>query len=208
MLSTDLDVLRQRYEDAQPDIEKLQQKKEVIVSRTQAWIASMEPEVRRTTTRFFTEFPTLIQAWGQEYEPQTTISLLHTRRDAEQMAEEVSNYLQNQVDNEVRQWLNGPFTQLINDKVNELKEAMEGRLQEFFVSLDQIRLHITGSGQLPEEDIAVWKRVVAAGGGILVGDIGVAALGRLPGSPVNSPKALPCRWALMWRWPCWGSSIR
>lgn len=181
MLSTDLDVLRQRYEDAQPDIEKLQQKKEVIVSRTQAWIASMEPEVRRTTTRFFTEFPTLIQAWGQEYEPQTTISLLHTRRDAEQMAEEVSNYLQNQVDNEVRQWLNGPFTQLINDKVNELKEAMEGRLQEFFVSLDQIRLHITGSGQLPEEDIAVWKRVVAAGGGILVGDIGVAALGAATG---------------------------
>ncbi len=181
MLSTDLDVLRQRYEDAQPDIEKLQQKKEAIVSRTQAWIASMEPEVRRTTTRFFTEFPTLIQAWGQEYEPQTTISLLHTRRDAEQMAEEVSNYLQNQVDNEVRQWLNGPFTQLINDKVNELKEAMEGRLQEFFVSLDQIRLHITGSGQLPEEDIAVWKRVVAAGGGILVGDIGVAALGAATG---------------------------
>ncbi len=181
VLSTDLDVLRKRYEEAQPDIEKLQQKKEVITSRTQAWIASMEPEVRRTATRFFTEFPTLIQAWGQEYEPQTTIGLLHPRRDAEKMAEEISNYLQNQVDSEVRQWLSGPFTKFINDKVDELKEAMEGRLQDFFVSLDQVRLHITGSGQLPEEEMAVWKRVVAAGGGILVGDIGVAALGATTG---------------------------
>ena len=56
---------------------------------------------------------------------------------------------------------------------------MEGRLQEFSRYLRV--LHITGSGQLPEEDIAVWKRVVAAGGGILVGDIGVAALGAATG---------------------------
>lgn len=97
------------------------------------------------------------------------------------MAEEISNYLQNQVDSEVRQWLSGPFTKFVNDKVNELKEAMEGRLQDFFVSLDQVRLNITGSGQLPEEEVAVWKRVVAAGGGILVGDIGVAALGAATG---------------------------
>lgn len=37
-LSTDLDVLKQRYSEAQPEIEKLKQQKDLITSRTEAFI--------------------------------------------------------------------------------------------------------------------------------------------------------------------------
>ena len=70
---------------------------------------------------------------------------------------------------------------MVNDKVESLKDSLEGRLEEFFVSLDQVKVNVTGSHNIDTEDIPVWKRVVAAGGGILIGDVGVAALGATTG---------------------------
>lgn len=91
------------------------------------------------------------------------------------------SFVQNKIDGETREWLSGPFTNLVNDKVESLKDSLEGRLEEFFVSLDQVKVSVTGSHNIDTEDIPVWKRVVAAGGGILIGDIGVAALGATTG---------------------------
>ena len=54
-------------------------------------------------------------------------------------------------------------------------------MEEFFVSLDQVKVSVTGSHNIDTEDIPVWKRVVAAGGGLLIGDVGVAALGATTG---------------------------
>ena len=42
-------------------------------------------------------------------------------------------------------------------------------------------MNVTGSHNIDTEGIPVWKGVVAAGGGILIGDIGVAALGAATG---------------------------
>ena len=91
------------------------------------------------------------------------------------------SFVQNKIDSETREWLSGPFTNLVNDKVESLKDSLEGRLEEFFVSLDQVKVNVTGSHNIDTEDIPVWKRVVAAGGGILIGDVGVAALGATTG---------------------------
>ena len=67
--------------------------------------------------------------------------------------------------------------------MESLKDSLEGRLNDFFVSVDQIKVGVTGSQSqnLQVEEIPVWKRVVAAGGGLLIGDIGVAALGATTG---------------------------
>ena len=70
---------------------------------------------------------------------------------------------------------------MVNDKVESLKDSLEGRLKEFFVFFFQVKVGITGSRNIQTEDIPVWKRVVAAGGGLLIGDIGVAALGATTG---------------------------
>ena len=97
------------------------------------------------------------------------------------MSDELVSFVQNKIDSETREWLSGPFTNLVNDKVESLKDSLEGRLEEFFVSLDQVKVNVTGSHNIDTEDIPVWKRVVAAGGGILIGDVGVAALGATTG---------------------------
>ena len=122
-----------------------------------------------------------IRVWVEEYEPEAKVSALHPKRDAEVLSDELVSFVQNKIDGETREWLSGPFTNLVNDKVESLKDSLEGRLEEFFVSLDQVKVSVTGSHNIDTEDIPVWKRVVAAGGGILIGDIGVAALGATTG---------------------------
>ena len=52
-LSTDLDVLKQRYREAQPEIEKLRQQKDLITSRTEAFIANLIPDIRRSAVNYF-----------------------------------------------------------------------------------------------------------------------------------------------------------
>lgn len=182
-LSTDLDVLKKRYDEAKPEIEKLNQQKELITSRTEALISNMEPDIRRCAVNYFNNLPGQIRAWVEEYEPVTKVSALHPKRDAEALADELNSFVSNKIDSETREWLSGPFSQLVNDKVESLKDSLEGRLNDFFVSLDQIKLGVTGSQSqnLQVEEIPVWKRVVAAGGGLLIGDIGVAALGATTG---------------------------
>lgn len=180
-LSTDLDVLKQRYSEAQPEIEKLKQQKDLITSRTEAFIANLLPDIRRSAVNYFNNLPGQIRVWVEEYEPETKVSALHPKRDAEALSDELVNFIQNKIDGETREWLSGPFTNLVNDKVESLKDSLEGRLEEFFVSLDQVKVSVTGSHNIDTEDIPVWKRVVAAGGGLLIGDIGVAALGATTG---------------------------
>lgn len=180
-LSTDLDVLKQRYSEAQPEIEKLKQQKDLITSRTEAFIANLIPDIRRSAVNYFNNLPGQIRVWVEEYEPETKVSALHPKRDAEALSDELVNFIQNKIDGETREWLSGPFTNLVNDKVESLKDSLEGRLEEFFVSLDQVKVSVTGSHNIDTEDIPVWKRVVAAGGGILIGDVGVAALGATTG---------------------------
>lgn len=180
-LSTDLDVLKQRYSEAQPEIEKLKQQKDLITSRTEAFIANLIPDIRRSAVNYFNNLPGQIRIWVEEYEPETKVSALHPKRDAEALSDELVSFVQNKIDSETREWLSGPFTNLVNDKVESLKDSLEGRLEEFFVSLDQVKVNVTGSHNIDTEDIPVWKRVVAAGGGILIGDVGVAALGATTG---------------------------
>lgn len=180
-LSTDLDVLKQRYSEAQPEIEKLKQQKDLITSRTEAFIANLLPDIRRSAVNYFNNLPGQIRVWVEEYEPETKVSALHPKRDAETLTDELVSFVQNKIDSETREWLSGPFTNLVNDKVESLKDSLEGRLEEFFVSLDQVKVNVTGSHNIDTEDIPVWKRVVAAGGGILIGDVGVAALGATTG---------------------------
>ena len=180
-LSTDLDVLKQRYSEAQPEIEKLKQQKDLITSRTEAFIANLIPDIRRSAVNYFNNLPGQIRVWVEEYEPETKVSALHPKRDAEALSDELVSFVQNKIDSETREWLSGPFTNLVNDKVESLKDSLEGRLEEFFVSLDQVKVNVTGSHNIDTEDIPVWKRVVAAGGGILIGDVGMAALGATTG---------------------------
>lgn len=182
-LSTDLNVLKKRYSEAEPEITKLKQKKEVIVSRLDVNISNAIPDIRRSAINYFNNLPGNIRGWVSEYEPETKVSMnpLKMKKGAEALATELSDYIQRKIDADIREWLAGPMSGMIGDKIEELKGTLEGRLKEFFVSVDQIKVDITGKGEVNVEDIPVWKRVVAAGGGLLIGDIGVAAQGLVNG---------------------------
>ena len=189
-LSTSLDVFRARCDEARPKIENLREQREIITRKAEAMIANLLPDIKSCAASYFHSLPEQIRGWVNEYKPQTKISALHAKRDSEALTDELVTFLQNKIDSESRAWLSGPFTELVNEKTAVLKSSLEGGMEEFYVSLDAVKLEITGAHPDGAEDLPVWKRVVAVGGGLLMGDVGVAALGAVTGLSADFAKGI------------------
>lgn len=167
VLSMDLDSFKKRFEAEKPNIEKLRQQRELILSKAEAYIANMQPDVRRCVINYINDLPARIKAWTEEYTPQTKFSLIHPKQSMEAIIEEVTDHLSRKLDVEIRSWTAETLTALIADKIEELKCSMEGRVGDFYVQLDDINFNITNNEKVKavNDSVPVWQRVVAAGGG-------------------------------------------
>lgn len=189
-LSTDLSELKKRYNEAQPEFDKLRQQRDVIISRAEAYIANMIPDIRRAAVMFFNNLPAQIRAWVDEYVPETEVSMFHLKRDTEVLVNEITDYLNSKIDAETRNWIYNSFAVLLADKIQALKDSLEGRLGEFYVSLDQVKLGINGGQTVEQEEAPTWQRIAAAGSGILFGGLDVAIVGGQQGFNAEFAKSL------------------
>lgn len=189
MLETDLVELKKRYEAAKPRLEQLNMKKEQMKSRIEILIEQMMPEIRRYINNYYADLNTNIPVWVNEYEPATKITLLHAKENASEMVAEISEHLKDKIEEEQVVWLQNTLQPLVSDKVANILSSIESNLENFFLELDAIRVNISGAGS-EVKDVPMWQRVVAIGGGLLIGDIGVAALGGINGLTKDFAKGI------------------
>lgn len=182
-LALGLDELKERYAAAKPEIDKLDQQRQLIVAKAEALINGMEPDVRRYAISYFNELPTQVRAWVDEYTPQTEVSPnpLHLKRDVNALATELNDYLMQKLDEETRAWMAGPFAKLVEDKALSLQDSLEERLDDFYVSLDEVKLGVTGGNPEETPGIPTWQRVAAGVAGLYAGGVGLAIIGSSEG---------------------------
>lgn len=190
-LAMDLDVLKRRYEEAKPQIAQLEQQRQLILAKTDALVNGMEPDIRRYAIAYFNDLPAQIRSWVEDYEPTTELGMLPSKAKAEELANELADFLTQKLDSETRSWMAGPFTKLVEDKAQQLKDQLEGRLEEFYVSLDQVKFGITGgTGDEGANAVPVWQRVVAGAAGLMFGLVDVAVIGASTGLNADFAKQL------------------
>lgn len=169
VLSMDMSSLKERFEAEKPNIEKLKQQRELILSKADAYIANMRPDVRRLVLNYINDLPAHIKSWAEEFTPKAKFSLVHPKKSVEEIITEISDHLTCKLDAEVKAWTAGALTDFITDKVEELKSSMEGRVGDFYVQLDEINLSITDVASAESvSDVPAWKRLLAAGGGLVL----------------------------------------
>lgn len=169
VLSMDLDSFKQKFEAEKPNIEKLRQQRELILSKADAYIANMQPDVRRLVINYINDLPTRVRAWAEEFTPKACFSIAHPQKSVEAIVSEINDHLSRKLDMEVKSWTSGALTDLISDKIEELKSSMEGRIGDFYVQLDNINFNIADIENTNEvKKVPVWQRVAAAGGGFLL----------------------------------------
>ncbi|MCM1054740.1 MAG: dynamin family protein [Bacteroides sp.] len=165
--STELAEVKEKYEKRKPDIDGLKTERELILTKLQSQITLIKNDVSRFVTNYLNEFPTLVNSWITQYSPETKYEMLHPKISSEKLVQEITEYINKRIDNEFRSWSTGPLTTFICEKTDQLKDSMQGRIEEFYVKLDEIMFDISGVEQ-PKDDIPTWKRVVAATGGMLL----------------------------------------
>lgn len=187
---TDIKVLRARYEEAKPRLDEMEKKKLLMENRIKTIIDSMMPDFRRCIVNYYNELPGKIKVWTEEYEPTTELTMMHLSKDAEKLTSEISEFLIQKVDNEQVMWTNTTLQSMITSKVEGMMAAIEGNLQNFFIELDEIKMDISGVDKTKVEQVPLWQRIVAAGGGLLISGYGGAALGSMTGLSKEFAKGL------------------
>lgn len=180
-LSMSLAELKQRYADAKPEVERLDQQIQLLTAKADALINGMEPQIRRFALTYFNELPAQIRAWADEYEPQTEIRTLHAKEDAEKLAGELNDYLSQKLDTDTRSWASDALAKLVEEKADELKAQLQADVADFYVSLDQLKLDITNSSEVKVEEVPTWQRVAGGVAGLFIGGLPVAAVGAASG---------------------------
>jgi len=190
MLDSDLDELKERYALAKPKLENLEQKKDQMSKRISKLIEQMMPDIRRCANNYYQDLNANIAAWVNEYEIQTKVSVFRARQSADELVAEITEYLKDKIEEEQGIWLENTLQPLTEDKAKNILDSIEGNLENFFVELDRIKINIAGLESNDIKTIPLWQRIAAAGGGLLIGDIGVAALGGISGFSKDFAKGI------------------
>lgn len=190
-LSMNLAELKQRYADAKPEVERLEQQIQLLTAKADALINGMEPQIRRFALTYFNELPTQVRAWADEYEPQTEVRMLHLADDRQKLAQEISDHLSQCIDSDMRSWAAGALTQLVTEKADELKSQLQTDVEDFYVSLDQLKLDVTNSdANIEVEKPPVWQRVAGGVIGYATGDVGSIIIGSTTGLTTDLAKSI------------------
>lgn len=191
-LSMDLAELKRRYDEARPELDRLQQQIQLICAKADALINGMEPELRRYALAYFNDLPAQIRAWMDGYEPTTEVRAMHAKADGQKLAEELGDFLSQKLDAETRAWAAGPFSKLVSEKGDSLRNELQASIDDFYVSLDQVKFDITSDAGDSQQtsDVPTWQRVAAGAAGFVIGGASLAAVGATTGLNVEFAKSI------------------
>lgn len=191
MLSQSLNDLKSKYQAIKPKLADLQLSKANTANRINVLIEAMMPEISRCIRSYYSDLSKRIPIWIDEFEPQTEVSInpLKIKQCASSLVTEISDYVKTQIENDQSVWSNNTLQPLLQDKVSNMQVSLEQNLESFFDDIDQIRVDLSGV-ETGSPDIPIWQRVVAVGGGLLIGDFGVAAVGGITGLSKNFAKQI------------------
>lgn len=180
VLASSLDGLKQKYEEAKPRLDMLRMKKEQMLSRLMLRIEQTKPEFRRMMSRNLVNLVDKVAAWINEFESQTKIGLIPSKEKLGSIAQEISTYVNEHIEDDQIEWRKEVLEPVISDKTDDIFGNVETDLERFFEEIDNISVNITGQ-EYNTNNIPVWQRIAGIVGGLSMGDVGVAISGGING---------------------------
>lgn len=181
MLDMGIDELKDKYEKSKPNMELLMKQKESLRKKVDTKVELMMPEIKRCVNNYYSDLKTNSPHWVDEYNPKSEVKLTRVKESAGEMIKEISQHLEEKVQEEQTAWRNDVLTPLMQDKISEMMESLETPLENFYMDLENFKIGISGGTSEDITGIPVWQRVTGVVGGLLLGDIGIAAMGGVAG---------------------------
>jgi ribosome biogenesis GTPase A len=186
LLRIDLGTLQERYIKAQDDLARLQEEQRNIYALMTNACANARQQVFNAANTFYSNVANQVPGWTEGYKLQDPIKLqqVFSSRARERVVEEVITYLTDQVRQEFEEWKTETFEPLLTQLVNTLASQLDERTRRFANGLEQVRMDMAADAPVViskeaarQDKISIGERILAAAGGLLVGDVATATIG-------------------------------
>lgn len=177
MLDCSLDEVKARYEAAKPQLDRLKQKKEQIMSKLKLRIEQSKHEFQRAVNQNALSVTSMIPGWINDYSPKQSLGLVPTKAKISAAVVEISDYVKDKITEQQKTWRNEVMIPLVNEKSTYIFESSEHDLTNLYKEIDSITIQVSGQNNVKPQQVPVWQRIAGAAGGFLIGcpDIAVAA---------------------------------
>ncbi len=186
LLNTDLNTLSARYEEAKERLTQFEMERANIVRRVEMFRHDTRNRVSDATSRFLSDVVDKVRSWIQDYEIKKPIGLFEVlNKDAQKrVVDEVTTFLTDSVSRESKQWQMTQLQPLLQSRFQALAQDLEDRAGKFVEGLDQVRNDLVigtdiaiSTAVVKQEKISALERIFAAATGLVLVDLGSAAIG-------------------------------
>lgn len=182
MLSSSYEIIQQRYDDAQPQLEALKTRRQQIIAGINLRIEQSKHELSRASNQHVLSVCQMIPGWVNDYTPIASLGLIPTKTKVKVVTKEILDHINNKIIEQQREWQSEVMMPLVEEKLHYIfNEGVESDLEKLFNDLDNLSIEISGIQPINPQQVPVWQRIVGAGAGIFLGMPDLAVAGGLNG---------------------------
>lgn len=182
MLDTSLDEVKKRYEKAKPKLETLQIQKQQLKKKLELEIDRSKHAIRKVAIDYFLSLGTKIPSWIDDFTPEHKFGLMPTKSRAQTIVNEITDHVLEMITKDQSEWCKSVFQPVVDEKIQSIfKYTADEELKKIKTEINEIKVAVTGCDDVNPSSASPLERFLAAAGGIMVGDIGLAAMGGIGG---------------------------
>ncbi len=162
-LSTNLQILKERYESVKPELERYESQKESLRKDLELKVERKENNITRAINSQFREIANLVPAWIVDYKPKNDPGIFGKKKQVEKVADEISKHISSKVKEKFAQWNKEVLIPLVEESATEIFETSDNKLKGILDGIDQLQSGISGTPNV-QNTSSGWTRAFGVAG--------------------------------------------
>lgn len=162
-LSTNLQILKERYESVKPELLRYESQKESLRKDLELKVERKENNIARAINSQFREIANMVPAWIKDYEPKNNPGVFGKKKQVEKVADEIGKHVSAKVKEVFTQWNKEVLVSLVEESATEIFETSDNKLKGILDGIDQLQSEISGTPNV-QETSSGWTRAFGVAG--------------------------------------------
>lgn len=162
-LSTNIQVLKERYEGVKPELAIYESQKETLKKDLELKVEKKENNIKKAINTQFKEIANSVSAWVQEYQPKSNPGVFGKKSQVQIVADEITEYISIKVKEKFGEWNKEVLVPLVEESAAEIFESSDNKLKGILDGIDQLQSDVAGKPYIPDLSSG-WTRAIGVAG--------------------------------------------
>ncbi len=162
-LSTNIQVLRERYESVKPELARYESQKDSLKKDLELKVERKENSITRAISSQFREIANLIPAWVEDFTPKTDPGVFGKKKQVEKVAAEISEHVSGKVKETFSKWNQEVLVPLVEESATEIFETSDNKLKGILDGIDELQSKLSGNPAVKDTSSG-WTRAIGVAG--------------------------------------------